>query len=94
MNSVYILFSEQLNRYYVGESCDVKDRIEKHNSGYYKNSFTSASNDWKLFFQIICESRVQARKVESHIKKMKSRKYIQDLKLYPEMVSKLKEKFK
>ena len=30
-----------------------------------------------------------ARKTEAHIKRMKSRKYIENLKLYPEMMEKL-----
>ena len=31
--------------------------------------------------------------VEEHIKSMKSKKYIQNLKKYPEMVEKLKDKY-
>ena len=35
----------------------------------------------------------QSMKMEKHVKKMKSRKYIQNLKAYPEIFKKLKLKF-
>lgn len=77
----------------MGESVDVKSRIEQHNTGYYAKSFTSSTNDWVLFVEIICDSKGQALKIESHIKKMKSKNYIQNLKRYPELVLKLKEQY-
>jgi len=39
-----------------------------------------------------CRSIEQAKKLEAHIKRMKSRKYIRDLKIYPEEITKLKGK--
>ena len=92
--SVYIIYSNKLDKYYIGETIDVVERLVQHNQGYFAKSFTSKTNDWSLFLRIDCDSRVQARKIESHIKRMKSRKYIENLKSYPEMISKLKEKYK
>jgi putative endonuclease len=77
---VYILYSKRLDKYYIGETMDLSKRVDEHNIGFYNNSFTSKTNDWKVFLQIECLDRSQARKIESHIKKMKSLKYIQDLK--------------
>jgi len=93
VSSVYIIFSKQLGKYYVGETFDIDLRVNQHNSGYFDGSFTSVVNDWELFLVIECKSRVQSRKIESHIKRMKSKKYIENLKRYPDMVSKLKEKY-
>ena len=89
-----MIYSVKLDKYYIGESIDVPTRVFQHNSGFFKNSFTSSSDDWQIFLKIECGSRALARKIESHIKKMKSRKYIEDLKKYPEIISKLKEKYK
>ncbi|MBR9853644.1 MAG: GIY-YIG nuclease family protein [Algicola sp.] len=93
MDSVYIIYSKKLDKYYVGESNDVDLRLFQHNSGFYKNSYTAKIDDWKVYLTIACISRSQSRKIESHIKKMKSRKYIENLKKYPEIVSKLLEKY-
>jgi len=65
------------------------ERLSHHNSGFYKGSYTTQSTDWEVFLSIDCSSFSQARKMESHIKKMKSRKYLANLKTYPEMIQKL-----
>jgi len=91
----YILFSPSLDKFYIGfthEAIDV--RIEKHNNGFYSGAFTAVVNDWKLFFYIECESINQALNIERHIKKMKSRQYIINLKKYPEIAQRLLQKFK
>ena len=93
MNFVYILYSNSLNKYYVGETVDIQERIKHHNSGFYDNAYTKQTKDWILFYSIECKSRVQARKIETHIKKMKSKTYIRNLLKYPEIMIKLKNKY-
>ncbi|TDI70896.1 MAG: hypothetical protein E2O83_02720 [Bacteroidetes bacterium] len=41
MYYVYILHSATLDSYYVGEVQSLDKRIEQHNAGFYKNSYTS-----------------------------------------------------
>lgn len=93
MHTVYILYSNKLQRFYIGETADLEKRIEEHNSGFYKGAFTKVTDDWELFLEIPCENRITARKIEMHIKKMKSKKFIEDLVKYPELVSKLLSKY-
>ena len=93
MNYVYILFSETLNQFYVGESMDMEERLEQHSSGFYNSAYTKKASDWTLYYLIKCINREQARKIETHIKKMKSKTYIQNLKKYPEITEKLKNKY-
>jgi putative endonuclease len=93
MNSCcYILFSEKLNRFYVGASHnDVDQRIVKHNEkAYGRQSYTATSTDWKLFLKIPADDFAHAIRMERKIKSMKSSKYIRNLKLYPELVNKIK----
>ncbi|MBT8263767.1 MAG: GIY-YIG nuclease family protein [Muriicola sp.] len=90
---VYILYSKRLDKYYIGETMDLSNRVVEHNTGFYRNSYTAKTNDWTVFLQIECLNRSQARKIENHIKKMKSLKYIQDLKRYPNIILKLKENY-
>jgi putative endonuclease len=58
----------------------------------YGKSFTSKVNDWTLFWHFDDLSYKQARAIETHIKSMKSKIYIQNLKKYPEIILKLTEK--
>ena len=94
MHFVYILYSKKLNRFYIGETFDVLVRIKRHNSDYYDNKFTAKGKPWELFLKVDCQHKKQALKVEQHIKKMKSKVYIKNMKKYPEIVNKLLEKYK
>ena len=96
MNYCYILYSPKLNRFYTGIcQSDLKERIQKHNDHSYGNHrFTAKTSDWELFLSIECKTFAMARRLELHIKKMKSSKYIGNLKRYPELVEKLKNQCK
>ncbi len=95
MPHCYILYSKTLDKYYVGSSnLDPVDRLDNHLSQFYgANKFTAKAEDWKIFHSIECESIRQARKIESHIKKMKSKKYIRNLIVYKDLIEKLKDKY-
>lgn len=93
MHNVCIIYSGRLDRFYTGEAEDVGERVKQHNDGFFKNSFTSSVSDWVLFAIIDCDYRIQARKIETHIKKMKSSKYIRDIKQYPDIIFKLKKRY-
>jgi putative endonuclease len=92
---VYIMYSGSLDRYYTGNTVLHPDeRLAQHNSAYNKNSYTTKGMPWKMFLVLECDSREQARKVELHIKKMKSKQYILNLNQYPEMRKKLLNRYK
>ena len=91
----YILHSDSLNRYYVGSTIlTTEERLERHLESYYGVlKYTHGRKDWKVFLEIECKTHAQARRIESHIKKMKSKIYIQNMKDYPEMIDKLLERY-
>ena len=93
MAATYILYSALLDKYYIG-SCKVfSTRIDQHLSHYFPHAFTSKARDWTLYLLIDDLSYITARKIESHIKNMKSRKFIENLKNYPAIIDKLLKKF-
>ncbi len=94
MHYVYILYSQSIDRYYIGESEFPEGRLDQHNSGLYKGAFTKQVQDWKIYLLIALNNRNEALLAERYIKSRKSRKYIESLKLYPEKVDVLKEKVK
>jgi putative endonuclease len=95
MYTVYIIFSKKLNRNYIGLTHeDLQERIHKHNIQQYGDfRFTAKASDWELRFRINCLSMSQARKIELHLKSMKSKVYLENLMKYPEMTEKLLLKF-
>src|SRR5436190_997480 len=87
----YIIYSPTLRRFYTGACRDSLDnRIFNHNSHKYGNHrFTATVADWELFLKIEAIDYPQAVRIERKIKSMKSSVYIQNLKKYPELRSKL-----
>ncbi len=93
MASVYILYSKTADLFYTGSTKDQEQRLIYHEEKEFKSSFTAKYSDWELYFSIDNLNASTAKKIESHIKKMKSKIYIQNLKRYPEMVEKLIARF-
>jgi len=71
---VYILYSKTADRYYVGETANVSERLKSHLSGISK--YTSIANDWEVVYTQEFSTRLEAIRREREIKRMKSRKYI------------------
>ena len=73
----YILFSESLNKYYVGSCSDLDNSLRKHNLGHAK--FTSTGIPWSLMWCEKFDSNSDALKREKEIKNRKSRIFIDKL---------------
>ena len=93
MATVYILYSQNLDRFYTGSCKDFLFRFQDHLDKVYPGSFTSNTDDWQLFLLIENLNYDQARSIETHIKKMKSRIYMDNLAKYPEMIAKLIKRY-
>ena len=91
-NCVYILFSEKLHRFYIGQTTNFNQRMSFHKSAE-SSKFTGKADDWELFLRIDCQSKKQAIAIEAHIKRMKSSTYIRNLVKYREIIDKLKVKY-
>ena len=89
MASVYILYSKTLDRFYIGSCVEFSFRLEQHLNKVFANSFTAKADDWTAFYFVEDLSYKQARIIEAHIKKMKSKVYIKNLKRHPEIMTKL-----
>jgi putative endonuclease len=86
-----ILLSKCLGKFYTGACQDsLQERIQKHNTHTYGNHrFTASANDWELYLRIDVNDYAHAIRLERKIKAMKSSKYIKNLKLYPELITKI-----
>ena len=74
---VYIIYSKKLDKYYTGYTDDLDWRIERHNQGWGR--YTKKGIPWKLVYNEEYFTKTEALKREREIKKMKSRKYIEEL---------------
>jgi putative endonuclease len=70
------------------------ERLSLHNDGYFgRKSYTYKASDWDLFLLVPCDAAEEAVFVELKIKMMKSRKYLENLKKYPEIIKKILKEY-
>ncbi|MCJ8210335.1 GIY-YIG nuclease family protein [Mucilaginibacter sp. RS28] len=72
---LYIIYSETLDKYYVGQTEDLDRRLSEHLAGI--STYTSKAKDWTLKYTESFDSREAAFRREQEIKRKKSRKYIE-----------------
>ena len=94
MFCVYILYSEKLNRFYIGTTDNAERRLAEHNNTAYTDSFTTRGIPWKMFLIIDNLHSKQAYDIERYLKRMKSSAYIKKLKTNPQIVEWIIEKHK
>jgi putative endonuclease len=75
MYYLYIIYSNKLDRYYIGHTENIDKRIIEHNTGF--SSYTSKALDWILVYKEQFTERIYASRREMELKRKKSRKYIE-----------------
>ena len=71
---VYIIYSHIKDKYYIGFSSNLAERIIRHNQK--SKGFTGNVNDWKIVFTQEFETKTEALAREKQIKSWKSKEKI------------------
>ncbi len=78
MFTVYILFSNQLQKHYVGYTgLSLSDRLQQHL--YNHKGFTANTKDWEVVYQKEITNKPEALKLERQIKKRGAKRYLNDI---------------
>lgn len=70
MHFLYIIYSKKIDKYYVGETKDLQNRIELHNQHRFRKAFTKSAEDWELELSFKCQLREEALHLEKFIIKL------------------------
>ena len=73
----YILYSKLLDKYYLGYTSDLNERLKKHNT--HHKGFTGKVNDWKVVYSENFNNKNDAFKREQQVKKWKNKSRIETL---------------
>ena len=73
---VYILYSESADRYYIGQTNNLADRVKRHNLEQVVS--TKSYVPWELRFSLEVPTRKDAVKVERYLKNLKSRERLEN----------------
>ena len=75
---VYIIRSETTGKRYIGQTSDLKARIDRHNSDYGKDRYTrKQEGPWELVYSEELETRSAAVRRERFLKSGQGRALIQ-----------------
>jgi putative endonuclease len=75
VNFVYILYSDSIDRYYIGSCSNIDVRLSRHNAG--ATISTKSGRPWKVVYKEEFNSKTAAIKREYYLKRMKSRVFIE-----------------
>ncbi|HQU39793.1 MAG TPA: GIY-YIG nuclease family protein [Chitinophagales bacterium] len=74
----YILYSKDLDRYYIGHTCDqIEERLRKHLSNH--KGFTAMTKDWEVVYTEYYPEKAIAYRREMEVKSWKKRSRIERL---------------
>ncbi len=75
---VYILQSEKTGRYYCGQTAYLPRRLQEHNDPDRSGEKWTKKflGPWRLVWQMPCHSRIEAMRLETHIKKRGIERYL------------------
>ena len=77
MFAVYIIYSGSLDKYYIGFTGDVDERLRRHNAG--RSKYTKAGIPWELVYVEHYLSRGEAMARERQLKGWKNRRRLEAL---------------
>ncbi|MEI2750850.1 MAG: GIY-YIG nuclease family protein [Ferruginibacter sp.] len=75
MVHIYVLYSHSAQKYYVGMTKNLQQRIKEHNAG--KSTFTAAYKPWILIYSETEESYSTARIREKYLKSAAGKKFVE-----------------
>jgi putative endonuclease len=67
----YILYSQKIDKFYIGSTGDLEGRLHRHNTS--SKGFTSTGKPWELKYYEAFEEKSDALGRETQLKKWKSR---------------------
>jgi putative endonuclease len=77
MYSVYIIYSQKIDKYYIGFSSNVNERLAKHNRN--SKGFSNKGKPWILIYQETFSNKTDAMAREHQLKNWKNRERLETL---------------
>jgi putative endonuclease len=74
---VYILYAKDFDRFYIGQTNNLENRLIRHNMGYVKS--TKSYLPWEMVFYEKYQTRSEAMVRENYLKSLKSKIKIREI---------------
>lgn len=76
MYQVYAIYNRIANKYYIGQTNDLSQRLELHNNHAFKGYTARFPGEWELIYQESVATRQEALKREKLLKDHKGRDFV------------------
>lgn len=74
---VYIVYNKKHDRFYIGQTENLDERVKDHNDKRFSKSYTARFNgEWELVYKKEFTSRSEAIKREKQLKSYRGREHI------------------
>jgi putative endonuclease len=77
MYTVYIIYSQRIDKYYIGFSSNVQERLRKHNRN--SKGFSSSGRPWIMVYSEVFDNKKDAMAREKQLKNWKNRERLESL---------------
>lgn len=74
---VYILYSKVIDRFYIGSTNALAQRLYEHRNGFSR--YTKPANDWEIAYSREFASRADAARFERYLKSWKDKNRLREL---------------
>ena len=74
MHYVYLLYSDKIDKYYIGQTNNLKDRVNRHNQNRCRS--TKNKGPWILIGYFNLKTRSESVNLERKLKNLKNRKIL------------------
>ena len=79
MYHVYVIYNKTSNKYYIGQTDDIKRRLIKHNNHTFKSYTSRFPGEWELIHEELVTTRSEALKREKGLKSGRGREFIKTI---------------
>lgn len=77
MFTVYALYNRKHNKIYIGQTKEIKTRLDLHKSKAFRNSFTSRfDGEWELIYSELVNDRNKSLLRERQLKSYRGREFV------------------
>ena len=79
MYTVYAIYNRKHDKLYIGQTKNLKERLEMHKKGEFKKSYTKRFNgDWELIHVEKVPTRTDALRREKQLKSYRGREFLKN----------------
>ncbi|MBA3678904.1 GIY-YIG nuclease family protein [Candidatus Saccharibacteria bacterium] len=79
MFKIYAIYNKNANKYYIGQSINLAERIKQHNEHTFKGYTAGFPGEWELIYEESVATRPEALKREKQLKSGNGRIFIKSI---------------